>query len=89
VWKEVKWSLVDSRVLRYQTRIFKASKENNILKVRCLQKRLLNSLDAKLVAVRRVTTLNKGRKTPGVDKQVVVTDKQKVKLVQKLRLDGG
>jgi RNA-directed DNA polymerase len=85
----MKWPLVDSRVLRYQTRIFKASKENNIPKVRCLQKRLLNSLDAKLVAVRRVTTLNKGRKTLGVDKQVVVTDKQKVKLVQKLRLDGG
>lgn len=57
VWKEVKWSLVDSRVLRYQTRIFKASKENNIPKVRCLQKRLLNSLDAKLLAVRRITTL--------------------------------
>jgi RNA-directed DNA polymerase len=40
------------------------------------------------VTVRRVTALNKGRKTAGIDKQVVVTDKQKVKLVQKLRLDG-
>merc|ERR1712087_1086869 len=50
--------------------------------------RLLNSFDAKLVAVRRVTTLNKGKTTPGVDKQVFTTDLQKEKLVRKLRLDG-
>jgi RNA-directed DNA polymerase len=87
-WREVNWPLVDSRVLRYQTRIFKASKENNISKVRCLQKQLLNSLDAKLVAVRRVTTLNKGKETAGVDKKIFITDSQKVKLVNKLRLDG-
>ena len=87
-WKNVNWPKVDSRILRYQTRIFKASKDNNIPKVRCLQKRLLKSLDAKLVAVRQVSILNKGKKTPGVDKQVFVTDKQKGKLVEKLRLDG-
>jgi len=87
-WKEVNWQLVDSRIFRYQNRIFKASRDNNIPKVRCLQKRLINSLDAKLVAVRRVTTLNKGKKTPGVDKQVFVTDLQKGKLVKRLRLGG-
>jgi len=87
-WKSINWPLVDSRIQRYQTRIFKASKENNIYKVRCIQKRLLNSFDAKLVAVRRVTTLNKGKTTPGVDKQIFTTDLQKEKLVRKLRLDG-
>lgn len=87
-WKDVNWPLVNSRILRYQTRIFKSSRDNNIPKVRCLQKRLLNSLDAKLVAVRRVTALNKDKKTPGVDKQVFVTDLQKGKLVKRLRLDG-
>lgn len=87
-WKKINWPLVDSRVLRYQTRIFKASRENNIPKVRCLQKRLLNSLDAKLVSVRRVTTLNKGKKTPGVDRQIFTTDLQKGKLIKRLRLDG-
>ena len=87
-WKSINWPLVDSRIQRYQTRIFKASKENNIYKVRCIQKRLQNSFDAKLVAVRRVTTLNKGKTTPGVDKQIFTTDLQKEKLVRKLRLDG-
>lgn len=87
-WKEVNWLIVDSRIFRYQTRIFKASSNNNIPKVRCLQKRLLRSLDAKLVSVRQVTTLNKNRMTSGVDKQVFLTDLQKGKLVERLRLDG-
>lgn len=77
-WKSINWPLVDSRIQRYQTRIFKASKENNINKVRCIQKRLLNSFDAKLVAVRQVLTLNKGKKTLGIDKQKsLVTYKRK------------
>lgn len=88
-WEEVNWPLVNARILRYQTRIFKASRANNIPKVRCLQKRLLKSLDAKLVAVRQVTTLNKGRRITGVNKQIFVSDLQKGKLVERLRLDGN
>lgn len=87
-WKTINWTQVEFRVRRYQTRIYKASRDNNSPKVRCLQKRLLRSLDAKLMAVRRVTTLNKGKRTPGIDKKIFVTDNQKGKLVQKLRLDG-
>nr|QYB19245.1 putative reverse transcriptase [Climaconeis cf. scalaris]QYB19333.1 putative reverse transcriptase [Climaconeis cf. scalaris] len=87
-WKNINWSLVNSRIQRYQTRIFKASKENNIYKIRCIQKRLLNSLDAKLVAVRRVTTLNNSKIIAGIEKRVFITDLQKEKLVRKLRLDG-
>lgn len=87
-WKEINWPQVDSRILRYQTRIFKASRDNNIPKVRCLQKRLLQSLDAKLVAVRQVTTLNKVNKTVGVENPVFVTDKQKEKLVERLKLNS-
>nr|QYB19016.1 putative reverse transcriptase [Climaconeis cf. scalaris]QYB19138.1 putative reverse transcriptase [Climaconeis cf. scalaris] len=87
-WKTINWSLVNSRIQRYQTRIFKASKENNIYKIRCIQKRLLNSLDAKLIAVRQVTTLNKSKIIPGVDKQEFITNLEKEKLVRKLRLDG-
>ena len=87
-WKTINWTQVEFRVRRYQTRIYKASRDNNSPKIRCLQKRLLRSLDAKLMAVRRVTTLNKGKRTPGIDKKIFVTDNQKGKVVQKLRLDG-
>ena len=77
-WNDINWSLTDKRILRYQTRIYKATKDGNISKVKCLQKRLLKSLDAKLVSVRRVTTLNKGKNTPGVDRQIYVTDIEKI-----------
>ena len=87
-WKDIEWSLTEKRILRYQTRIYKAARDGNISKVRCLQKRLLKSIDAKLIAVRRVTTLNKGKNTPGIDKILYVTDNEKIKLVKQLRLDG-
>lgn len=87
-WKTINWTQVEFRVRRYQTRIYKASRDNNSDKVKYLQKRLLRSLDAKLMAVRRVTTLNKGKRIPGIDKTIFVTDNQKGKLVQNLRLNG-
>ena len=87
-WKTINWTEVEFRVRRYQTRIYKASRDNNNTKVRWLQKRLLRSLDAKLMSVRQVTTLNKNKRTPGIDRKIFVTENQKGKLVQKLRLDG-
>jgi hypothetical protein len=33
VWKDIDWQLVNSRIDRYQRRIYKASKENNERKV--------------------------------------------------------
>jgi RNA-directed DNA polymerase len=87
-WKDINWSLTDKRIFRYQTRIYNAARDGNISKVKCLQKRLLKSPDAKLIAVRRVTTLNKGKTTPGIDGQIYVTDIEKIKLVKRLRLDG-
>ena len=55
-WKTINWAEVEFRVRRYQTRIYKASRDNNSNKVRCLQKRLLRSLDAKLMAVQRAVS---------------------------------
>jgi RNA-directed DNA polymerase len=54
-------------------RIFKAAKENNLKKVRNLQKLLMRSYSNILLAVRRVTQVNAGKHTPGVDKLVVKT----------------
>lgn len=87
-WNSIKWPLVENRVYRYQNRIYRASQENNHKLVKHLQKRLTISLDARLLAVRQVTTLNKGKKTPGVDERVYNTPKDKIKLVSKLKLDG-
>jgi RNA-directed DNA polymerase len=70
-WNEVRWTQVRKRVSRIQHRIFKAKRQDKNKLVTFLQIRLINSLDAKLLSVLQVTTLNKGRNTAGVDRQVV------------------
>ena len=87
-WNSVKWPLVENRVFRYQNRIYRASLNGNRKLVKNLQHKLLNSLDAKLLSVRKVTTINKGEGTSGVDRKVYNTPDEKMKLVLKLKLDG-
>ena len=58
-WREVDWKLVHRRLSRQQRRVYKASMEGNKSKVHALQRRIIGSLDARLIAVRRVTTENK------------------------------
>jgi RNA-directed DNA polymerase len=87
-WNSVEWPLVEQRVFRYQQRIYRASQNGNQNLVNYLQSRVLNSIDSKLLAVRQVTTENKGRKTPGVDNKLYNTPQDKIKLVENLKLDG-
>jgi RNA-directed DNA polymerase len=88
-WNSIKWALVEGRIERIQKRIYAASKLAQKGRVLFLQEVLINSLDAKLIAVRRVTTENKGRKTPGVDGVVLTTPKQRAWLVSRLTVDGS
>nr|NP_943695.1 putative reverse transcriptase and intron maturase [Chara vulgaris]AAP92209.1 putative reverse transcriptase and intron maturase [Chara vulgaris] len=55
---KIPWTSVESFVFRFQTRIYKASKDKNYGKMRALQTRLAQSLHARLLAVRRVTMDN-------------------------------
>jgi len=87
-WDKIKWPMVTKRIRRIQRRIYKAQRQNKPKLVHALQKRLLFSIDAKLLAVHHVTTLNKGRKTPGVDKLIATTNQQKTSIAQNLHLDG-
>lgn len=91
-WNSIRWTEVKRRVRRVQRRIYKAKKLGQTSRVHWLQKLLINSIDAKLFAVQLVTTLNKGKRTAGVDgipkKGKALTDKQKMALAKSLRLDG-
>lgn len=87
-WKDVDWKLVQKRLSRQQRRVYKASMERNKDKVHALQRRIISSLDAKLIAVRRITTENKGRNTAGVDHVKTISNENKMKLVSNLKLDG-
>ena len=87
-WEDVEWKLVQKRLSRQQRRVYKASKERNTAKVHALQRRIIGSLDARLIAVRRVTTENTERNTAGVYRQNAISNETKIKLVSKLCLDG-
>lgn len=73
VWDEIDWAKIQSSVSRHQTRIYKASLNKNYGKMHRLQKLLTRSESAKLLAVRRVTTDNQGKRTPGIDGLTVTT----------------
>jgi len=87
-WNDINWTLVQNRVSRQQRRVYKASMEGNRAKVHAIQRRIIVSLDARLLAVRRVTTENKGPHTNGVDKVKAISHKKKIELAYRLKLDG-
>src|ERR1019366_6418338 len=65
-------------------RIFRATQEGNLKKVRSLQKLMLKSYSNRLVSVRRVTQTNAGKNTAGMDGMVIKTPAARGKLVDAL-----
>jgi len=66
-WSGIDWAVAAEAVRRLQERIFRAAKDGDFGKVKNLQKLLVRSRSAKLLAIRQVTQQNRGRNTPGVD----------------------
>ena len=66
-WADLPWRKLEQHQYRLQKRIFKASERDDLKTVHTLQKLLLKSRSARLVAVRRVTQDNQGKKTAGID----------------------
>lgn len=81
-WDAVDWRAVEDDVRRLRQRIFTASKAGDLKKVRNLQKLMLRSRANTLLSVRRVTELNAGRRTAGVDGQVALTPENKASLAE-------
>ena len=79
-WRSVDWPRVDEQVRRLRYRIFTASRDGDLKKVRSLQKLMLRSQANALVAVRRVTELNAGRETAGIDGKTVLLAPAKAEL---------
>lgn len=66
IWTNIDWSKVEKAVNRLQMRIAKAKRKKHLGKVKALQWLLTHSRNAKLLAVRRVTS-SKGARTAGID----------------------
>jgi RNA-directed DNA polymerase len=83
-WRELPWRMLEKHVYRMQKRIYRANQRGNTRQVEKLQKLLLKSEAARLLAVRRVTQDNRGKKTAGVDGVKSVPPKERFLMVKQL-----
>src|SRR5712664_690288 len=83
-WRKLPWRKFEQHVYRMQKRIFRASQCGNTRAVHKLQKLLMKSEAARLLAVRRVTQDNQGKKTAGVDGVKSVPPKQRLVMAQQI-----
>lgn len=79
-WPSIDWRRAEDDVRRLRQRIFTASQAGDLKKVRNLQKLMLRSRANAVVSVRRVTEINAGRKTAGIDGKVVLLPQAKAEL---------
>lgn len=87
-WKTINWKRVEREVFKLQKRIYRASSQNDRNKVHSLQRLLMQSRSARLLAVRRVTQDNQGKKTAGIDGVKSLTPNQRLKLSKSLKVQG-
>ena len=83
-WRRLPWKKFRKNLFRLQRRIFKAIRTGDIARAKSLQKLVLKSTSAKLLAIRQVTQLNKGRKTAGIDGKKVLSFNERFELLQML-----
>ena len=85
-WNEIPWRKLEVSVFKLQKRIYQASISGDVKRVHQLQRLLLKSESTKLLAVRRVTQENQGRKTAGVDGIAELKPKERLQLAGILKL---
>ncbi|WP_365975508.1 reverse transcriptase N-terminal domain-containing protein [Moorena sp. SIO4G3] len=85
-WNKVNWRKLEMTVFKLQKRIYQASQRGDVRVVRKLQKTLMKSWSAKMIAVRRVTQENKGKRSAGIDGVKSLNSKQRLTLVANLKI---
>ena len=79
-WDQISWKKVNRIVRNLRRRIFSARQKGDLKKVRNLQKLMLRSQSNVLSSVRRVTQINQGKKTAGVDNQLALSKAERMAL---------
>ncbi len=83
-WSQIKWCKVNKTVKNLRHRIFRARQLGNFRKLRSLQKLMLRSHANLLLCIRLITQINTGKQTAGIDKEIINTPQQRVKLAQEM-----
>jgi RNA-directed DNA polymerase len=87
-WQGIPWKKVQRQVFRLQKRMYRATQRGDVRTVHKLQKLLVKSWYARLLAVRRIPQDNRGRHTAGIDGVKSFTPPQRWRLANELRLDS-
>lgn len=85
-WKLIDWFHVNRYVEKLQQRIYRAECLGDKRKVRNLQRLLVRSKAMLLVSIKKVTQINKGKKTAGVDGEIVLSNEDRLKLFHVLSI---
>ena len=83
-WSNIKWNYVSRSIYKIQQRIIRAEEQQDYRRVRSLTRLLLNDNGALLYAIKVVTEINSGRRTAGVDSEIVQTNAERMQLFYKL-----
>jgi RNA-directed DNA polymerase len=83
-WQAINWKRVYQTVKNLRQRIFRASRAGDLQRVRSLQRLMLRCQANVLESVRRVTQVNAGKDTPGVDQRIVTTPEERGRLCKRL-----
>jgi RNA-directed DNA polymerase len=83
-WSTLPWRKFEHHVFRIQKRIYRASQQGKTRAVQKLQKLLMKSEAARLLAVRRVTQENQGKKTAGIDGIKAVKPKHRLAMAKSI-----
>jgi len=81
-WDKLIWRKIRKVVFNLQKRIYTATKLGKYRRARSLMRLLQYSTSASLYGVRKVTTDNKGKRTPGIDFKKANTPEKKLKLIE-------
>ncbi len=79
-WSQINWRKINKVVKNLRQRIFLARKLGNFRNLRNLQKLIQRSYANLLLSIRKITQTNKGKQTAGIDREVINTPEERVKL---------
>ncbi len=84
-WDQAPWCELERSVFKLQKRIYRASSRGDVKAVHRLQRLLIKSKSAALIAARRVAQDNQGKKTAGIDGLASLNSQQKLELAERVK----
>jgi RNA-directed DNA polymerase len=83
-WESIDWNRINKSVKKLRGSIYEAKQSGKSKLVHRLQDIMLRSKANILLSIRRVTSINVGKRTPGLDKQLIKTNEERWRLYQQI-----